>query len=180
MIGSIVSRATTPAVLSASALSSLAGSWSYVGCYVDAVADRMLSGATNIQPNTMTEEFCLNYCHGLGFKYAGVEYHQECCTFKIFAPLCRLRTLMLSVVCIRRLRRYYCHWRSGGDGWTMRDVLHRQHCRIVRRLESDQHLRKHGSDHPDHSPDRRRVELARLLYVRPRLSNLLCAVCSFF
>lgn len=80
-----ITRAT-PTVLSTTALGSLAGDWQYLGCYVDAVADRTLNGATNIQPSTMTEELCLNWCRDKGFSYAGVEFSQECCTSRDSFP----------------------------------------------------------------------------------------------
>jgi hypothetical protein len=38
----------------------------------------------------MTEETCINFCNGLGYIYAGVEYSDECC---------KSRLICLRVIC---------------------------------------------------------------------------------
>lgn len=54
--------------------------WQSTGCYVDSVSDRKLpiSMNTNGGPSAITVELCLDACHKKGYKYAGLEYSQEC------------------------------------------------------------------------------------------------------
>ncbi|KAI8807472.1 glyoxal oxidase N-terminus-domain-containing protein [Cladochytrium replicatum] len=54
----------------------LPGSWSYSGCYVDPAAPRALGG--EITAGTMTPVKCINLCNGKGYKFAGIEYGNEC------------------------------------------------------------------------------------------------------
>lgn len=45
----------------------------------DATGARTLGSSTYTSYTAMTEGACATYCGTKGFKYAGVEYGQECC-----------------------------------------------------------------------------------------------------
>lgn len=47
------------------------------GCYTEGVNERALAGSA-IAASNMTVATCINFCKGLGFKYAGNEYSTEC------------------------------------------------------------------------------------------------------
>lgn len=53
------------------------GMYQFVGCFYD--GNRNLPNE-NYYTN-MTIEWCLNTCHGLGYSYAGLEYHTQVCDF---------------------------------------------------------------------------------------------------
>jgi len=55
----------------------LAG-WSQIGCIAEGTNGRALTGATYTDTVNMTLNSCASYCGGKGFKYAGVEWSQEC------------------------------------------------------------------------------------------------------
>jgi WSC domain len=50
--------------------------------YRDSVGARTLSPGYYADGNAMTEESCINYCAGLNYIYAGVEYSTQCCMSK--------------------------------------------------------------------------------------------------
>lgn len=50
--------------------------WDYVGCFVDSVDSRTLPNPMGI--SGLTVELCLDACNSAGFKYAGMEWSQEC------------------------------------------------------------------------------------------------------
>lgn len=54
--------------------------WDSVGCFVDAVDARVLPElmGTTGGAAAMTAEICLDACHAAGYKYAGIEWSQEC------------------------------------------------------------------------------------------------------
>ncbi|KAF2122666.1 hypothetical protein BDV96DRAFT_618030 [Lophiotrema nucula] len=51
--------------------------WSYAGCGTDGPSQRTLSGASTTSLD-MTVEKCVDFCSAKGFRYAGVEYRNEC------------------------------------------------------------------------------------------------------
>jgi len=51
--------------------------WSYVGCALDDISNRILSG-DNEANNNMTVEGCIGYCSDKGYAYAGLEYSSQC------------------------------------------------------------------------------------------------------
>ncbi|KAL7419478.1 hypothetical protein Q5752_006316 [Cryptotrichosporon argae] len=51
--------------------------WADLGCYTDADSPRTLASGYTSATN-MTWSSCINHCEGLNYKYAGVEYGQEC------------------------------------------------------------------------------------------------------
>lgn len=53
--------------------------WSYIGCFVDSPAQRVLSGAVHYDTDGLTAETCVAFCDEAGFAYAGMEYTAECC-----------------------------------------------------------------------------------------------------
>jgi hypothetical protein len=54
-------------------------SWTYSGCYEDSIAARTLPREiTTISADSMTVEKCLDACYTAGFRYAGLEWSQEC------------------------------------------------------------------------------------------------------
>ncbi|KLU90134.1 hypothetical protein MAPG_09100 [Magnaporthiopsis poae ATCC 64411] len=53
--------------------------WKYVGCNSELSSGRALAG-WSINPPNMTIELCMDYCTEKNFRYAGLEYSQECCT----------------------------------------------------------------------------------------------------
>ncbi|KAI0782062.1 hypothetical protein C8Q75DRAFT_539770 [Abortiporus biennis] len=52
--------------------------WSEFGCVAEASSGRALSGASYVDANNMTQNSCAAFCGQKGFKYAGVEWSQEC------------------------------------------------------------------------------------------------------
>ncbi|GHJ85743.1 hypothetical protein NliqN6_2145 [Naganishia liquefaciens] len=58
-------------------VASAVGKWKDTGLCLQEVEGRALRGAAVSTPG-MTVEYCLNYCGGLGFLMAGVEYGSEC------------------------------------------------------------------------------------------------------
>jgi hypothetical protein len=53
--------------------------WTSSGCYVDSIGARALPyGINTINAGSMTVESCLDACWSLGYRYAGLEYSQEC------------------------------------------------------------------------------------------------------
>lgn len=52
--------------------------WSYIGCFVDSPAQRVLSGAVHYDTDGLTAETCVAFCDEAGFAYAGMEYTAEC------------------------------------------------------------------------------------------------------
>jgi hypothetical protein len=65
----------TPGLISPK--SPLPSGWSQVGCIAEGSAGRALTSATTTN-SSMTTTLCANYCGGLGYKYAGVEYSTQC------------------------------------------------------------------------------------------------------
>lgn len=62
--------------------------WTSSGCYVDGVGGRVLPyGVNSINANAMTVGLCLDACHSLGYRYAGLEYAQECFCGTVMPPL---------------------------------------------------------------------------------------------
>lgn len=59
---------------------SLPSGWTYQGCYSDSISNRVLSGASEPNPNIVTQEYCIEYCSQTdgGYSFAGVEYGKEC------------------------------------------------------------------------------------------------------
>jgi len=56
------------------------GNYSYLGCYHEATAGRLLSGPSYSNSTGMTVESCTSFCQANlpNGAYAGVEYAQEC------------------------------------------------------------------------------------------------------
>ena len=55
------------------------GSYLSQGCYTEGSAGRRaLTGSSYADSVNMTVGSCVAYCRGKGFKWAGVEYSQEC------------------------------------------------------------------------------------------------------
>lgn len=52
--------------------------WTYVGCANDSVAARVLQGASYVDTTNMTIEGCQQFCANNLFRYAGLEFSQEC------------------------------------------------------------------------------------------------------
>lgn len=54
--------------------------WAFSNCYVDSVANRALPTAMEVPGGgaAMTVELCLNACQAAGYKYAGLEWSEEC------------------------------------------------------------------------------------------------------
>ncbi|KAI5245060.1 WSC-domain-containing protein [Aureobasidium subglaciale] len=53
--------------------------WSYVGCYSEATNyNRALNNTYYIDSNGMTPAACQSFCKARGWKFAGVEFGQEC------------------------------------------------------------------------------------------------------
>ncbi|KAI0074287.1 WSC-domain-containing protein [Panus rudis PR-1116 ss-1] len=51
--------------------------WTELGCIAEGTSGRALTGASTVDP-ALTKAKCATFCAGKGFKYAGVEYSQEC------------------------------------------------------------------------------------------------------
>ncbi|PSN73770.1 WSC-domain-containing protein, partial [Corynespora cassiicola Philippines] len=57
--------------------------WSYIGCYLDNVSQRVLSEASCFDDKAMTGEACVDFCGEQGYTIAGVGYGRECyCGFE--------------------------------------------------------------------------------------------------
>lgn len=56
---------------------SIAGSYTYQGCYADQAESRLLTGYTTSQASN-TVDSCLETCFSKQYTWAGVEYGQEC------------------------------------------------------------------------------------------------------
>lgn len=56
----------------------LPGTWTYSGCYTDAVGSRTLSGAGTYSGTAMSASACISFCSSRGFPFAGTEYSAEC------------------------------------------------------------------------------------------------------
>lgn len=56
----------------------LPNNWTYLGCYVDNINGRALSGAFYANETHMTAETCVLYCMDAGYPFAGTEYGIEC------------------------------------------------------------------------------------------------------
>ena len=52
--------------------------WYTLGCAVDSANNRVLTGYVEIHLNDLTVDSCLTMCETKGFKYAGLEYGEEC------------------------------------------------------------------------------------------------------
>ncbi|KAG2161431.1 WSC-domain-containing protein [Aureobasidium pullulans] len=53
--------------------------WTYVGCYSEATNyNRALNSTYFIDSNAMTPSSCQSFCKARGWKFAGVEFGQEC------------------------------------------------------------------------------------------------------
>jgi hypothetical protein len=70
---------------------------------------RALSSSSYVSATAMTEEACAAFCGAGGFKYAGVEYSQECCEWTLFFPNDRDSfsshcPLQISEIVLRELR----------------------------------------------------------------------------
>ena len=73
------SPSSTPTSTSSSASAvSTAPSWSYYGCWTDAVGSRSLMNQMYGNANTMTQELCMSECQSAGYTMAGLEYYSEC------------------------------------------------------------------------------------------------------
>jgi hypothetical protein len=73
----------------------LPGSWSWKGCYSDAVGNRAF-GPNGVETESLTlnsAEYCLNYCASLGYDAAGTEYSKQCCKCLAILVLDILTTL---------------------------------------------------------------------------------------
>lgn len=57
----------------------------------DMANGRALSSSSYVSATAMTEEACAAFCGAGGFKYAGVEYSQECCEWTLFSLTTRIR-----------------------------------------------------------------------------------------
>ena len=83
------SSSAVPTTLSTKTMSSsptgVQSGWTFTGCYTDNVSGRTLTYGIPAPggPSAMTVEACLSGCQALGYKYAGVEYADECCEFFI-------------------------------------------------------------------------------------------------
>ncbi len=55
-----------------------AASWSYIGCWTDAVGSRSLGYQITGNANIMTNELCMSECASAGYSLAGLEYYSEC------------------------------------------------------------------------------------------------------
>lgn len=71
------SLAPTSSTSTASAAST-AASWSYFGCWTDAVGSRSLGYQITGNANIMTTELCMSECASAGYTLAGLEYYSEC------------------------------------------------------------------------------------------------------
>ncbi|KAI0341471.1 WSC-domain-containing protein [Trametopsis cervina] len=60
-----------------SAKSTLPSGWTEVGCIAEGTSGRALTSASTTNP-ALTKTICANYCAGLGYKLAGVEFGTEC------------------------------------------------------------------------------------------------------
>jgi hypothetical protein len=104
------SSSSVPTTLSTKTTSSSPTStpsgWTFMGCYTDNVSGRTLTYGIPAPggPSTMTVEACLSGCQALGYKYAGVEYGDECCKC---LPTLYLRVSILTGF---RLRQLDCKW----------------------------------------------------------------------
>lgn len=56
----------------------LLSGWTQIGCIAEGTNGRALTGASFTDANNMTPNVCASYCGGKGFKYAGIEWSQEC------------------------------------------------------------------------------------------------------
>lgn len=54
------------------------GSWSYLACYHDPESARLLNGYSYTSTTGMTPEACTSACESRSFKFAALEYGQEC------------------------------------------------------------------------------------------------------
>ncbi|KIM25969.1 hypothetical protein M408DRAFT_202977 [Serendipita vermifera MAFF 305830] len=52
--------------------------WVKIGCYVDTVSPRTLTGAQTVSDTAMTNGYCQQFCASRGFSIAGTEYSKEC------------------------------------------------------------------------------------------------------
>lgn len=57
--------------------SPLPSGWTELGCIAEGTSGRALSAASTTN-DTMTKTLCANYCGGLGYPLAGVEFGREC------------------------------------------------------------------------------------------------------
>ncbi len=67
--------------------------WTLDGCYVDNGSARSLSYqalTTTAEAEAMTIESCISACGLLGYKYAGVEWSQQCCKSFAISSQCYL------------------------------------------------------------------------------------------
>ncbi|CAL1698953.1 unnamed protein product [Somion occarium] len=76
---------TKPACPSAGATPSLGGTqeklatgWTEVGCIAEATNGRALTGAQLVDATGMTKNKCAQFCQSKNFKFAGIEWSQEC------------------------------------------------------------------------------------------------------
>jgi len=72
--------AATPAVEARTRLISA------LGIRSDMADGRALSSSSYVSATAMTEEACATFCGAGGFRYAAVEYSQECCEWTPFPP----------------------------------------------------------------------------------------------
>ncbi|KAL4251371.1 hypothetical protein ABKN59_005563 [Abortiporus biennis] len=70
------SEETTPSVGSIQV--PLLDGWSPIGCIAEAENGRALAGAAYVDTTNMTQNNCAIFCASQNFKYAGVEWSQEC------------------------------------------------------------------------------------------------------
>ncbi|KIM24125.1 hypothetical protein M408DRAFT_76289, partial [Serendipita vermifera MAFF 305830] len=52
--------------------------WVKLGCYVDTVTPRTLTGPTIVSDAGMTNEYCQQFCDARGYSIAGTEWSKEC------------------------------------------------------------------------------------------------------
>ena len=71
--------------------------WQYQSCFTDSVGARTLTGATYLG-DLVTDEFCISYCSGKGYAYAGTEYSGKQ-DFRSVLPseAAHLRKLLLTI-----------------------------------------------------------------------------------
>lgn len=62
----------------------LPSGWYELGCIAEGTQGRAFTGSSTTN-DAMTKAVCANYCSGLGFPYAGVEYSRECYCGKGFS-----------------------------------------------------------------------------------------------
>lgn len=69
------------------------------GCYTEGNGERALAGAATAVSN-MTVAVCVNFCKGLGFIYAGIEYSTECyCGARIAATAAKAAAGDCNMLC---------------------------------------------------------------------------------